>query len=212
MTRGRPCREARRGIVSSALRWRSAAGEPAFGEVVAWGAGLEYWERIGLKNIAAHVKKLTDYAVERLSAISKVKLTGSPAERLAIVSVNVEGMKSKAVANALDQKGIAVRAGKLAAQPLLEVLGPARPYAPRSSFITRGRRSICWPMSSRDCSLCPYVTLASRRPGILGPHKHFDPDSGARAECVSISRWDLGGGGRAIRLSLSRKEHIMFPR
>jgi cysteine desulfurase/selenocysteine lyase len=109
------------------------AGEPAFGEVEAWGAGLDYWNKIGLERISAYEKELTDYALERLSSISRVRVLGSPEMRLSIISFTVEGMKAKDVEKALDEEGIAVRAGNLEAEPLLKALGTDE--AVRASFM-----------------------------------------------------------------------------
>jgi cysteine desulfurase/selenocysteine lyase len=109
------------------------AGEPAFGEVEAWGAGLDYWNEIGLERIASYEKGLTDYALKRLSPIDGVRVLGDPAERLSIISFTVEGVKPKDVEKALDEEGIAVRAGKLEAEPLLKALGTEE--AVRASFM-----------------------------------------------------------------------------
>jgi cysteine desulfurase/selenocysteine lyase len=120
-------------VVPKPLPHKFEAGEPAFGEVVGWGAGLAFWQELGLDNIAAYVKELTDYAAARLSALgSKVRLLGCPRERLAIVSFNIAGKSAKDVEQALDRQGIAVRAGDLSAQPLLKALGEEA--AVRASF------------------------------------------------------------------------------
>lgn len=57
------------------------AGEPAFGEVEAWGAALDYWTEIGLDRIAAYDKELTDYALERVSSVGGVRVLGSSPTR-----------------------------------------------------------------------------------------------------------------------------------
>jgi cysteine desulfurase/selenocysteine lyase len=108
------------------------AGEPAFGEVVAWAASLDYWSRLGLDHIAAYERELTDHAAERLARIDGVRLLGHPAERISIVSFVLDGVKAKDVEQALDQQGIAVRAGTLDAMPMLAVLGVSE--AVRASF------------------------------------------------------------------------------
>jgi selenocysteine lyase/cysteine desulfurase len=102
-------------------------------EVEAWGAGLDYWNEIGLGRIATYEKGLTDYALKRLSPIDGVRVLGDPAERLSIISFTVEGKKPKDVEKALDEEGIAVRAGKLEAEPLLKALGTEE--AVRASFM-----------------------------------------------------------------------------
>jgi cysteine desulfurase / selenocysteine lyase len=81
------------------------AGEPAFGEVEAWGAALDYWDGIGLERIAEYEKALTGYALKRLSTIGGVRVLGDPAERLSIISFTVEGVKPKEVEKSLDKEG-----------------------------------------------------------------------------------------------------------
>ena len=108
------------------------AGEPAFGEVEAWGPAIDYWTGLGLERIAAYEAELTTYAVRCLAPIDGVRVLGDPAQRVSIVSFTVDGLPASDVAAALDEEGIAVRAGKLAAQPLLEALGVRE--AVRASF------------------------------------------------------------------------------
>jgi cysteine desulfurase/selenocysteine lyase len=109
------------------------AGEPAFGEVEAWSLAIDYWRAIGLDRIAAYEKKLTEYARDLLGRIPRVKLLGDPAERISIVSFTIDGMKPGDIEKALDQEGIAVRAGNLEAEPLLKKLGTDE--AVRASFM-----------------------------------------------------------------------------
>lgn len=115
------------------------AGEPAFAEVEAWGAAIDYWNELGLDRIAAYEAELTDHAVRRLSQIERVRVLGSPARRLSVVSFVVEGMRASRVAEGLDRAGIAVRAGKLAAEPLLKALGVSE--AVRASFMVYNTRA-----------------------------------------------------------------------
>jgi cysteine desulfurase/selenocysteine lyase len=112
---------------------RHEAGEPAFAEVAAWGASLDYWSRLGLDRIAAYERELTAYAAERIARIDGVRLLGHPAERISIVSFVVDGVQAKEVEQALDREGIAVRAGTLDAVPMLESLGVSE--AVRASFV-----------------------------------------------------------------------------
>jgi cysteine desulfurase/selenocysteine lyase len=109
------------------------AGEPAFGEVEAWGPAIDYWTDLGVDRIAYYERKLTVYASTRLAEIPRVRVLGRPADRICVVSFVVEAMEAKQVEKALDAEGIAVRAGKLAAEPLLKALGASD--AVRASFM-----------------------------------------------------------------------------
>jgi cysteine desulfurase / selenocysteine lyase len=109
------------------------AGEPAFGEVEAWSPAIDYWTKLGLERIAAYERELAAYAVERLEAIDGVRVLGRPADRVSVVSFGVEGKEASKVEKALDREGIATRAGKLAAEPMLRALGVEE--AVRASFM-----------------------------------------------------------------------------
>lgn len=115
------------------LPHRHEAGEPAFGEVEAWGPAIDYWRELGLDRIAAYEAELTDEAAVRIAALDGIRVLGEPAERLSIVSFVVDGMPADKVAQALDEEGIAVRSGTLEAQPLLSALGTDE--AVRASFM-----------------------------------------------------------------------------
>ncbi len=109
------------------------AGEPAFSEVSSWDPAIEYWQEIGLDAIAAYERDLTVYAGRLLSEIPGVRVLGDPADRISILSFVVEGHQPSDLEKALDDEGIAVRAGTLAAQPLLRALGVEE--AVRASFV-----------------------------------------------------------------------------
>jgi cysteine desulfurase/selenocysteine lyase len=127
------------GFTPKQLPFKHEAGEPAFGEVVAWGTSLEYWDRTGLDRITAYEKELTAHAAQRLASVRGVRVLGSPAERLAIVTFVVDGKEPSEVEKALDAEGIAVRAGNLDAEPLLEALGARQ--AVRASFLFYNTRA-----------------------------------------------------------------------
>jgi len=75
--------------------------------------------------VREHDAMLVNYALERLTAIRGLKLLGStsPRDRLPVFSFTIEGRPAGEVAAALDARGIAVRAGDLAALPLLKRFG-----------------------------------------------------------------------------------------
>jgi cysteine desulfurase/selenocysteine lyase len=45
------------------------AGEPAFGEVEAWGPAIDYWMDLGLNQIKTYETDLTGYAIDRLAGV-----------------------------------------------------------------------------------------------------------------------------------------------
>jgi cysteine desulfurase/selenocysteine lyase len=121
------------GFTTKQPPFKYEAGEPAFGEVEGWGPAIDYWRNLGLDRIATYERDLTAYAVGKLSAIPQVRLLGAPADRISVISFVIEGQDPRETEQALDQHGIAVRAGNLEAEPLLKRLGYDK--AVRASFM-----------------------------------------------------------------------------
>ena len=70
-----------------------------------------------------HVANLVRQAAEGLSAMRGVRVWGPAKERVSLVSFSVEGVHAHDVAQVLDGRGMAVRAGHMCAQPLMRRLG-----------------------------------------------------------------------------------------
>ena len=87
------------------------------------GAALDYVSRIGLRNIAHHEHRLTEYAREQLALVPGLTLVGHPKRRVSVVSFVLRDIDIVETGRLLDQEGIAVRAGHHCAQPALRALG-----------------------------------------------------------------------------------------
>lgn len=99
------------------------AGTPAFEEIVAFGALLDYVQNLDMVKTAAYEQELMKYLTKELETIEDVTIYGTSAEKEPVVSFNVEGRDVKELDRFLnDEYNIAVRAGKLSAQPLFEHL------------------------------------------------------------------------------------------
>ena len=99
---------------------RFEAGTPPTTQTVALHAAVDYLGAIGMDRIAEHEHRLAGRLIEGLSRIQGVRLIG-PAEntdRLAAVSVVVDGVHPHDVGQVLDAAGIAVRVGHHCAQPV----------------------------------------------------------------------------------------------
>jgi cysteine desulfurase/selenocysteine lyase len=95
------------------------AGTPAIAEAVGFGAAVDYLSQIGMAEIEKQERKITGYALERLSVIPGLKVLGPGIEdKGGVVSFFIEGIHAHDVAQVLDSVGIAVRAGHHCAQPL----------------------------------------------------------------------------------------------
>jgi cysteine desulfurase/selenocysteine lyase len=102
---------------------RFEAGTGAIADAVGLGAAIDYIERIGLAAIERHEHDLIECTVAGLAAIPGVRLIGAPRERAGVVSFLLDGRRAEDVGKALDEEGIAVRAGHHCAQPILRRFG-----------------------------------------------------------------------------------------
>jgi len=100
------------------------AGTMPFADIIAFGAGIDFLEELGMENLFQYEQELLAYATEELSKISGVILLGSAAEKEAVISFYMEQKDVKKLEKYLsDEHNIFVRAGELNAQPLMKVLG-----------------------------------------------------------------------------------------
>jgi cysteine desulfurase/selenocysteine lyase len=111
-------------IVFNILPGKFEAGTPDIACIVGLGAAVKYLEQIGQKEVLAHERLLTNYAIKRMRELKNVVIYGhSDDESLSsgIVPFNVEGLSSHDVALFLDNYGIAIRSGFHCAQPLHQI-------------------------------------------------------------------------------------------
>lgn len=112
------------------LPYKFEAGTPDYTGIIALGKALQWVQKIGIENIAAHEHMLTKYAVEQLQRIEGMRIFGKPDG--AAVSFLVGNIHPADMGTILDHLGIAVRTGHHCAQPLMEHLGI--PGTVRASF------------------------------------------------------------------------------
>jgi cysteine desulfurase/selenocysteine lyase len=101
------------------------AGVPNMAGAVGLGAAVNYLNAIGMKEVEAHLKDITDYALPKLMEIPGLKLFGpkTAESRGATFSFALEGIHPHDVGQVLDQYGIAVRTGHHCAWPLMKKFG-----------------------------------------------------------------------------------------
>ena len=106
------------------LPWKFEAGTPNMEGAVGLSAAIDYLQKIGMKNIHEHEKKLTRTAYEKLSEIEELKIYGpTPDKRGGLVAFSINGVHNHDVSAMLDAQGIAVRGGHHCAMPLAKLLG-----------------------------------------------------------------------------------------
>jgi cysteine desulfurase/selenocysteine lyase len=95
------------------------AGTPPIVEAVGLGAAVDYLRHVGMENIAAHEQAITRYALEGLATVPGLRVMGplDAALRGGAISFEIDGVHPHDVAQVLDSRGIAVRAGHHCAKP-----------------------------------------------------------------------------------------------
>ena len=109
------------------------AGTPPIASAVGLTAAIEYLQQTGLGAIQEYERQLAVHAHDRLSALEGVCILGPEVDKKgAIICFLIDGIHPHDAAQALDQQGIAVRAGHHCAMPLHDRLG--FPATLRASF------------------------------------------------------------------------------
>jgi cysteine desulfurase/selenocysteine lyase len=95
------------------------AGTPPIVEAVGLGAAVDYLAAVGMDAVRAHEEAITAYALEGLASIGGLTVLGptDAALRGGAISFELDGVHPHDVAQVLDSRGIAVRAGHHCAKP-----------------------------------------------------------------------------------------------
>ena len=98
---------------------RFEAGTPPIVEAVGLGAAVDYLSHLGLDAVRAHEEAITGYLLEGLATVGGVTVLGptTAADRGGAVSFEMAGVHPHDIAQLLDSRGIAVRAGHHCTKP-----------------------------------------------------------------------------------------------
>jgi cysteine desulfurase/selenocysteine lyase len=105
------------------LPYKFEAGTPNVAGAVGLGAALEYLDGLGLAAVGEHERALTTHGLEVLAGIPRVTVHGRAPDRAGVLSFSVPDIHPHDLAQYLDTRGIAIRAGHHCAQPLMRRLG-----------------------------------------------------------------------------------------
>ena len=101
------------------LPYKFEAGTPNIAGTIGLGAAVDYLSDIGMDEIHAYEQYVTDYALEALSEVPGINILGpSAAQKGGVAAFTLAGTHPHDVAEILDKRGIAVRAGHHCAMPL----------------------------------------------------------------------------------------------
>ena len=109
------------------------AGTPAIAEGIGLGEAVAFLSEVGMSTVQQHGQRLIALAIERLEEVPGVTVYGPAAEHKGpVAAFTFQGAHPHDIAQVLDSRGIAVRAGHHCAMPLHDKLG--LPATTRASF------------------------------------------------------------------------------
>jgi cysteine desulfurase/selenocysteine lyase len=112
--------------------YKFEAGTPHISGAIAFGAAINWLNKVGMEAITMHEHALTRYAHTELLKTPGLKIYGNAKEKAGVVSFLVEGTHPSDLGTLIDQLGIAVRTGHHCTEPLMTKLGI--PGTVRASF------------------------------------------------------------------------------
>jgi len=98
---------------------RFEAGTPPIAQAVGLAAAADYLSSLGMDAVAAHEQEITAYALGALQEIDGLTIVGprEAVDRGGAISFTLDGVHPHDVAQLLDSRGVAVRAGHHCAKP-----------------------------------------------------------------------------------------------
>jgi cysteine desulfurase/selenocysteine lyase len=114
------------------LPWKFEAGTPHISGAVGLAAAIDYIETLGVEAIAAHEQQLLQFATAELERIPDLRIIGTAANKVSVISFTMEGVHPHDIGTILDSEGVAVRTGHHCAMPVMDFFNV--PATARASF------------------------------------------------------------------------------
>ena len=103
--------------------YKFEAGTPHITGVIAFGEAIRYLQKLGLNEVAAYENSLLTYATQKMLEIPDLVIYGTQPEKSGVITFNIEGIHPFDLGTMLDKMGIAVRTGRLCADPVMDHYG-----------------------------------------------------------------------------------------
>jgi cysteine desulfurase/selenocysteine lyase len=150
-------------FTTNVLPWKFEAGTPNIGDVIAFGAAIDYLEAVGMDAVREHERELVAHALEAIGGLPDVTIYGplDPAQRGSVVAFNVGEIHPHDLGAVLDYEGIAIRVGHHCCQVLmrqLDLAGTAR----ASFYLYNTREEIDTLVGSLDRAREMFGSVAGR--------------------------------------------------
>ena len=119
------------------------AGTPDVAGPVGLAAAVGFLQAAGKDALWKHDQELVRHGLARLRAVPRLRIIGPQRaeDRVPVFTFVIEGQSPTTIARALDQRGIAIRAGDMAALPLLKRFGVTE-AARASAYVYSTREDI----------------------------------------------------------------------
>tara|TARA_R100001039_G_C1850598_1_gene110844 strand:+ start:2525 stop:3796 length:1272 start_codon:yes stop_codon:yes gene_type:complete len=108
------------GTTYNQLPYKFEAGTPDIAGAIGLGAAIDYVNGLDRVAAAAHEDALLAYARDKALQVPGLRLIGTAANKVAVLSFVLDGAHPSDIGMLMDQQGIAVRTGHHCAQPLME--------------------------------------------------------------------------------------------
>lgn len=105
------------------LPFKFEAGTTNFVGAIGMAEALNYIQSLGLENITAREKELTEYASMKLRESEGITIYGDVEEKISVISFLIDRIHQYDAGMILDKMGIAVRTGSHCAQPIMTRFG-----------------------------------------------------------------------------------------
>jgi cysteine desulfurase/selenocysteine lyase len=102
---------------------RFEAGTPNIAGTVGLAAAIDYLEGLGMAEVEAHERALLAYGSAVLGDVPGLRLVGTAAHKVGILSFVIDGIHPHDLGTILDAEGVAIRAGHHCAMPLMTRFG-----------------------------------------------------------------------------------------
>jgi cysteine desulfurase/selenocysteine lyase len=104
----------------NALPYKFEAGTPNIADVIALGTAIDYISGIGIDAISIQERDLLDYATEKISGLSEVRIIGCAKKKSSVLSFIIDNIHPHDVGTFLDFEGVAIRTGHHCTQPVMD--------------------------------------------------------------------------------------------
>lgn len=102
------------------LPYKFEAGTPNIIGVIAFGETIKYFNSYSIKDLASHEHELLTYATGKLKQITGMQIYGEAEQKSGVITFNIQGIHSFDLSTMLDKMGVAVRAGRLCADTVMQ--------------------------------------------------------------------------------------------